>query len=254
VYRLCRLFLLLLAGSSTPALCDQIAQWGDFESVRLHAVQAGSAAMDSYLQFSRASGDFQMDIDVTDTAKPRHGTIMMIAGRVMLSKGLTLTPGSELGALDQPLLMYAVLSSTLNRVLPAGPDAPVPRQKISHVDTSVGISYASANAHGYIPPPWSVEGSLRPTNNRSFEFDLILKWSAGSKQPVALNLKGTLQRQSDFHLDDDMEVEVDNFSVFNLESQSGGYTAKAMTNPPKTIGEIRRQLNAPAKVAKPEKK
>jgi hypothetical protein len=234
----------LLAACASPAWCDQPAQWGDFESVRVHAEQRGSPAIESFLQFSRASGDFQLDIDKADAAKPQHGTILMVAGRVMLSKGLTLTHGSELSVLDQPLLMYAVVSSTLSRLLPAGPDAPVPRQKISHVDTAVGITYASANAHGYIPPPWSVEGSLRPLPDRSFEFDLLLKWSVAGKPPVALNLKGTLQHQNDFHLDDSRQT--DDFSVFSLEQHST-YTARAMTNPPKTIGEIRRLIAAAAK-------
>ncbi|HWW19650.1 MAG TPA: hypothetical protein VNZ06_02490 [Steroidobacteraceae bacterium] len=255
MYRPCGLWVVLLAGLSGPALSNptaQPAQWGDFESVRLHASQPGSAAVDSYLQSSRANGDFEVDIDIADIAKPQHGTIMMVAGRVMLSKGLNLTPGSELSALDQPLLMYAVLSSTLSRVLPEGPDATVSRQKISHVDTSIGIAYASANAHGYIPPPWSVEGSLRPAGNRSFEFDLLLKWSAAaSRPPVVLNLKGTLQRQSDFRLDDGLEV--DGFRVFSLDYHSG-YSAKAMTDPPRTIGDIRRQLTTPPKSPTPDKK
>jgi hypothetical protein len=232
--------------ADSPTQCGNSKQWGDFESARVHATQTGSAAMDMFLQSSRANGDFQVDIDLADAAHPQHGTIMMIGGRIMLSKGLTLTPGSELGALDRPLLMYALLSSTLSRVLPAGPGATVSRQKISHVDTSVGISYGTANAHGYIPPPWSVEGSLRPTGSGSFEFDLLLKWSTST-----LNLKGTLQHQSDFRLDDSMEVAA--FSVFGLEYQSG-YIAKPMTDPPKTIGDIRRQLAAPAKAPSPAKK
>jgi hypothetical protein len=208
--------------------------------------------MDMFLQSSRTSGDFQLDVDLADPARAQHGTIMMVAGRVMLSKGLTLPPGAALSALDRPLLMYALLSATLSRVLPAGPGATVSPQKISHVDTSVGMSYATAGAKGYVPPPWSVEGSLRPTGNRSFAFDLILKWSASqSGGAMALALQGTLQHPSDFHLDDSMEVT--GFDVFSLEYQSG-YVAKPMNDPPKTIGDIRRQLTSPAKAPNPAKK
>lgn len=237
--------LALLASLVTSAWCDPAAQWSDFESVRVRSQQAGSPAIDSTLQFSRSSGDFQVDIGRSEAGTPENGTILMVAGQVMLSKGLTLTPGSELAALDQPLLMYAVVSSTLSRVLPAGPDATPSRQKISHVDTAVGIDYASANAHGHIPSPWSVEGSLQPTGNRSFAFDLVLKWSAAGKPPVALNLKGTLARQSDFHLDDSMDI--DDFRAFDVEQHQSTYAAKAMTDPPRTIGEIRRALSASAK-------
>lgn len=210
--------------------------------------------MDSTLQFSPASGDFQVDIDSADNKQPHHGTILMVAGRVMLSKGWVLTPGAELTALDPPLLMYALLSSTLGRVLPAGPGGTGSRQKISHVDTSVGIPYASAGASGYIPPPWSVEGSLRPTGMGAFDFDLVLKWNgarSGKSQPITLNLTGTLAHPGDFHLDDNMDIT--DFSAFTLEYQSG-YIARLMTHPPTTIGDIRRQIAAETKAPGPVRK
>jgi hypothetical protein len=240
--RLHSLALVLLAGWTLPAWCEQTSQWGDFESVRLHAAQTAVPTMDSTLQFSPASGDFQIDIDTADSKQPQHGKIVMIAGRVMLSKGLTLIPGAELSALDPPLLMYALVSSTLSRVLPAGPNGTGSRQKISHVDTAVGIPYASAGARGHIPPPWSVEGSLRPTGMGTFEFDLVLKWNgtaAGKSQPITLNLQGTLAHQTGFHLDDSMDIT--DFSAYTLDYQAG-YTAKPMLHPPRTIGEIRRQI------------
>jgi hypothetical protein len=106
--RLPAIALLALAWA-LPAVSDPAGQWGDFESVRLHVTQAGSPALDSYLQSSHSNQDFQLDF--ADPQQPEHGVIMMVAGRVMLVRGLKLTAGSELAALDQPLLMYGLVTS-----------------------------------------------------------------------------------------------------------------------------------------------
>jgi hypothetical protein len=232
----CRLIACLAFAWGTPAVSDPAAQWGDFESIRLHVIQAGSAALDSYLQSSRINQDFQ--VELADPQQPEHGIIMMIAGRVMLVKGVKLTAGSELAALDQPLLMYGLVSKILGRVLPAGPDAVGGGQRISHVDTAVGLAFSTPSAQGNIPPPWSVEGSVRPAADHSLDFDLVLKSAAHT----VISLKGNLRHQNDFHLDDSMEL--DGFSIFNLEYRSG-YAAKPMTDHPKTIGDVRRQLSPP---------
>jgi hypothetical protein len=232
----CRFIALLALAWGTPAVSDTATQWGDFESVRLHVTQAGSAALDSYLQSSRINHDFQVELG--DPQQPGHASIMMIAGRVMLVKGLKPTAGSELAALDQPLLMYGLVSKILGRVLPAGPDAIGGGQRISHVDTAVGLAFSTPSAQGSIPPPWSVEGSVRPATDHSLDFDLVLKSAART----VINLKGNLRHQNDFQLDDSMQL--DGFSIFSLEYRSG-YAAKPMTDRPKTIGDLRRQLNSP---------
>jgi hypothetical protein len=215
--------------------------------VRIDAAQSGQPTLDSFLQFARSSGDFQLDIDTSNTQVPQHGTIMMVAGKAMLIKDLTLTPGTELAALDPPLLLYALLSSTLNRVLPAGPNAIGSRQKISHVDTAAGISYATTNAQGFVPPPWSVEGSVKPSTPGSFDFDLVIKWNTpGAARPATtvVALRGSLRHQSDFHLDESTELA--DYSVFTLQYQSG-YAAIPMKNPPDTIAQLRQQLAPEAK-------
>jgi hypothetical protein len=232
--RLPAIALLALAWA-LPAVSDPAGQWGDFESVRLHVTQAGSPALDSYLQSSHSNQDFQLDF--ADPQQPEHGVIMMVAGRVMLVRGLKLTAGSELAALDQPLLMYGLVSKTLGRVLPAGPDAVGAGQRISHVDTAVGLAFSTPSAQGNLPPPWSVEGSVRPAADHSLDFDLVLKSAART----VINLKGNLRHQSDFRLDDSMEL--DGFSIFSLEYRAG-YVAKPMTDHPKTIGELRRQIDS----------
>ena len=69
--------------------CGKKTEWNEFGAVRLQTTQVGSpGVMSSYLQTSRANGDLRVDIDVTGAEQPEHGTILMVGGRVFVSKGL----------------------------------------------------------------------------------------------------------------------------------------------------------------------
>ena len=255
------MLMLLLAATSAVAKdcsestdpCGTQIQWSQFEAVHLQSGQvAGPPGLTADLQVSRDNGDFQIDVDIADAKQPQHGTIMMVAGRVMVSKGLTLKPGAEVDALDEPLLTLILVGKVLARALPAGPTSVNSLHRVSHVDTASGIQYATPSAEGFIPPPWSVEGSVKPGPNRSYEFDLLLKWfsadTADARHAAAMSLKGNLKHQAEFRLDDSMMLE--GWSVFNLgpsADQSKGrtrleYVAKPATQPSRTIGDIRKRL------------
>jgi len=252
---------LLLAATSVIAKdcsestdpCGTQIQWSQFEAIHLQSGRvAGPPGLTADLQVSRDNGDFQIDVDVADAKQPQHGTIMMVAGRVMVSKGLTLKPGAEVDALDEPLLTLMLVGKVLARAMPAGPASVISPQRVSHVDTATGIRYATPSAEGFIPPPWSVEGSVKPGPDRSYEFDLLLRWfsadAANAGHAAAMSLKGNLKHEAGFRLDDSMVLE--GWSVFNLgpsAEQSTGrtrldYGAKPATQPSHTIGDIRRRL------------
>jgi hypothetical protein len=230
-------------GASTDPCGTQI-QWSEFESMHLQSFQVGTPSdLSSYLQSSRENGDFRIDVDIFDAKQPQHGTIMMVAGRVMVSKGLILTPGTEIDALDQPLLSLILVGKVLGRALPAGPGSVLAPQKVSHLDTTAGIQFATPSAQRSISPPWSVEGTVKPRPDHSFDFDLLLKWSgtdaANARHAVSMSLKGNLKHQSGFRLDDSMAL--DGWSVFSTGTRLD-HGAKPASPPSHTIGDIRRQL------------
>jgi hypothetical protein len=215
--------------------------------------QAGSpGVMSSYLQTSRANNDLRVDIDITGSENAEHGTILMVGGRVFVSKGLALESGAEIDALDGPLLYTILVTKVLGRALPAGPGIAVGPQKFAHRDDKTGIQFATPSAQGFISPPWSVAGTVTPKADRSVDFDLVLKWTAvdNSKMPHPLETKlsGSLAHDKSFRLDDGMSLT--GWTVLGvgpiMETTSSGtridYGTKPATGSPRTIADIRLQL------------
>ena len=81
--------------------CGTQIQWSQFESIHLQSGQVGERpGLTAYLRVARDSGDFQIDVDIADANQPQHGTIMMVAGRVMVSTGHTV-PRKSSSATDR---------------------------------------------------------------------------------------------------------------------------------------------------------
>jgi hypothetical protein len=255
--------MLALLLATTPAIatdcsestdpCGTQIQWSQFESIHLQSGQvAGPPGLTADLRVSRDNGDFQIDVDIADAKQPQHGIIMVVAGRVMVSQGLALKPGAEVDALDEPLLALMLVGKLLGRALPAGPASVNSPHRVSHVDTAAGIHYATPSAEGFIPPPWSVEGLVKRGPDRSYEFDLLLKWlsadTANTRHATAMSLKGNLKHEAGFRLDDDMVLE--GWRVIDLGPGAGQskartrleYGARPATQPSRTIGDIRTRL------------
>jgi hypothetical protein len=103
---------------------------------------------------------------------------------------------------------------------------------------------------------------VTPQPNHSFEFDLLLKWSdtdaAGTKHPTSLTLRGNLKHQSDFRLDD--RTPLAGWNVFGVgpiveHTETGtrfDYGTKPVAQQPRTIGDVRRQLEIQDSPGKPD--
>jgi hypothetical protein len=225
--------------------------------------QLGSpGVMSSYLQTSRLNNDLRVDLDITASEQPQRGTILMVGGRVFVSKGVKLEPGAEIDALDGPVLYTILTTKVLGRALPAGPGKTLGSQKFAHRDEKAGIQFATPSAEGFIPPPWSVSGTIEPKADGSVAFDFVLKWTAAddtkAPHPLETRLSGSFEHGKDFRLDDGMALQ--GWTVLGvgpiMETTSSGtridYGTKPATGSPRTIGDIRRQLAIEDSPGKPD--
>jgi hypothetical protein len=239
--------------AGTADACGKKTVWNEFEAVRLQTTQLGSpGVMGSYLQTSRVNNDLRVDIDTTGSEQPQHGTILMVGGRVFVSKGITLEPGAEIDALDGPLLYTILTVKILGRALPAGPGTTIGLRKFAYRDVKTGIQFATPSAEGFISPPWSAVGTVTPKADGSVDFNFVLKWSAvddsKTAHPMEMTLRGLLEHENSFRLDDSMSL--NGWTVLGvgpiMESTSSGtridYGTKPATGNTHTIGDIRQQL------------
>lgn len=238
-------------GKADP--CGQLTGWNEFETVRLRMKQSGVDTPAQWvMQTSRANNDLQVEIDFPDPKAPQKGTIIMVEGLTLVSKGIGFVAGREIDALDWPMLSIILTGKVLSRALPAGPGALSGPRTVAHEDKKVGIQFATPSAQGFIPPPWSVNGTVIGSADGSREFDLVLSWVDEAqdrvKRPMTMNLAGRLIHNSDFRIDSNMSLV--GWNVFGvgpiIEKTENGtridYGAKPMKTIPKTIADIRTAL------------
>lgn len=231
--------------------CGKHTGWNDYEAVRLR-VQQGASVNDYFMQSSRENGDLQVDVDISDPKSPQNGTVLMVEGRTFAGKGLTLTKGSEIDAIDGPLLAVILTEKVLSRAVPDGPGAVTKKLQIAHKDKETGIQFATPSAQGFIPPPWSVDGVVSPNVDGSVDFSLTLKWknknAKNVSQTMAVNLSGQLKRNANFHIPDTMSL--DGWVVFGVgpivaKSDNNtiyDYGAQQAKSAPKSIADIRKAI------------
>lgn len=245
-----------------PDPCGKRTGWNDFESMHLQAKAPGTNSTGHYtLRSSRKNGDMEVEIDLRNTKAPQKGTILMVEGAIMVSKGLQFSPGREIDALDEPMLYMILAGKTLSRVLPAGPESIVGKKPFQHEDRKTGIQFATPSAQGFIPPPWSASGFVQKNADGSVDFDLVVKWhGADQKQadsPTAMVLSGQLKRDADFRIDSSMSLA--GWKVFGVgpivEKAADGtrydYGATPLVAKPATIADIRNAIaleNSPGEV------
>jgi hypothetical protein len=155
--------------------CDDISAWTRFTSIDLAATYAGhKGAQKWHAEFDPSTNDLRIDVDIDMGKEPSRGTIGMIAGRTMIVRGLKLERGTEIDALDGPMLSMRLLLALLNRTVPGGPDALKGPQKIDFSEPRVGIQFATPSAEGHITAPWRVVGTIDRPTPETVGFDLHL--------------------------------------------------------------------------------
>lgn len=243
--------------------CGKNTEWNEYETVALHVNQEGMPGPNNYyMQSSRKNGDLQVDIDIPDSHAPQHGTILMVEGRTFLSKGLKLTQGSEIDALDGPVLSVILTGKVLSRALPEGPAALTRKQQVMHEDKKTGIQFATPSAQGFIPFPWSVKGFITPNTDGSIDFNLVLKWASkgatNAKEATSVSLSGQLIHNANFQIDSSMPLE--GWSVFGVgpivekakDSTIYDYGAKPTETSAKTIADIRKEIAIESSPGEPD--
>lgn len=172
--------------------CDDVSAWAEFTRIELRASFDGTPEVTSWVaSFDHKALDLAIDVDATrGYQEPMAGTVALVGGQVMLTKGLSLKPGYEIDMLDAPILSMRLVMALLNRAFPKGPNQIQGSIDLDH-SGSVGIKYATPSASGYIPAPWRVKGKVSRLADRAITFDLALSFPAPQRDGTTREFKGT---------------------------------------------------------------
>ena len=189
----------LVSPLPTGAACDKDPECGDptawagFTRVVLKQSSLDSPDVVEWkASFDHETNDILIDTDVRGLSTSMTGSIAMVGGRIMLSKGLKIDPGYEIDALDAPVLSIKLVMIVLGRVFPNGPAEVLGSQDIDRTD-KIGIKYATPSASGYIPAPWVMKGKVQKVTGGNVIFDLALTFPVeqGDKKSSTYMMKMT---------------------------------------------------------------
>jgi len=184
-----RWFLVALWLAAVPAAaadcdpeCDGPTEWSKFTSISLRAIDAGSPALAEWrVQFDLRTQDIRIDMDAPGPSGRMKGTIVLVGGRILMAKGLSLPPGAEISAIDTPILGVKLLNGVLGRALPAGAAAIATERALKHREAKAGIRFATPTTEAHMSAPWTAEGKLTKIANGEVMYDVRI--TGGTHDP-----------------------------------------------------------------------
>jgi hypothetical protein len=248
------------APGSDASSSAQDRPWDKFNVFALTVTTQGHADRVTWRgAASFASNDVQIEVDEVVGGKRQKGTMIVIGGRVMASRGLDLPTGYEIDALDAPVLSLRIVTAALGRVFPAGPDSLKGTRKINHRETQVPLQAGSMSAGASIPPPWTLKGRVGQQPKGVVEFDLELAPATSTPDTPVMHYSGTLAKSSAAPTIDD-SMSLGGWKVYTLGSRSmkqGGstildYGATKDGRSHQTIADIRAAIRAEEDPGKPD--
>ena len=193
------------------------------------------------------NGDARVTFDDLEGGNHTKGTIILIAGRWMLTHGFTPTPGEEIDHMDAAALTSQLITKLLEAVLPKGPPAPGKSRNVSYTEKSNAIQVATMSASGEYGPPWSVNGTVA-TQAPGFPATYRLKFKYSDEgQTVNMNLAGSVaDPKSVLSFPDSMPLSgwtIHNVGPYQEPSPDGtkfDYGARQQNPKATTVGELRK--------------
>jgi hypothetical protein len=223
------------------------AAWApnDIRVVQTETGQQGSTS--THFEVS-PNGDGRIAVEQRDEHSHVTGTILLIAGRWMLTQGFTSKGAKEIEALDTAVLNSQLVIVLLTAALPGGPPAPGPAQPIRFAEKTSAIRIATPTTSTEYHAPWTVTGSVTvPKADAPASYQLSFTYSdQGASRSI--DLEGSVANdKSPLDLPDSMKLA--GWKVRRLgatePSSSGAQPASGASHaPPKaaTLGELRRRM------------
>lgn len=202
-------------------------------------------------KFTFASeSDLLLDVETRQGKEQTRGTVMLVSGQAMLTKGLSLEAGYEIDALDGPVLMYQLLVGLLSQAAPEGPAKLQSSRKVNFAESKRAIQVATQSASGRFPPPWALTGVLDRRGPEDFVYSLTFIYSAeNGAEKVKMELAGHWVRQPiPPVLNDSMNIEdwslhtIGPFSIGQKGTRILDYGAQPKPFEVHTLGELRKAL------------
>jgi hypothetical protein len=182
------------------------------------------------------SGDARIAVELRDAGAHIKGTILLIAGRWMLTQGFAAASAKEVDALDTATLNSQLVIVLLTAVLPNGPPAAGAPQHVRFAEKNNPIRIETATKSAEYHAPWTAVGSVSmPAANAPVNYQLSFTYS---DEGIArtLDFTGTVATlSSPLELPDSMKLA--GWKTRRIGADPGG--AHSPLPKAATVGELR---------------
>ena len=159
-------------------------------------VNVTSGSKESDLTFSveiNENDDARAEITGRESGRRVAGTIMVVGGRVMCTRGLELEKGYEIDELDSITLTMQMALNLLSRAFPQGSGSVGSTTSIDLVERVRPLALNTRSASGSTPVPWNLRGSATHMEGQKVGFRLSFSYPSeqGGSRRETIQLAGT---------------------------------------------------------------
>ena len=226
------------------------AAWQDFNVIKLSVEDNQNSWKANWLiTIDKEKNTISIEKDDYFRNQNLKGTLIVLAGKTMLSRGLTLKKGYEIDALDTPIIMMQLLFDILNKTTPTGPSSVTQKLRVDHAEANMPIHISTKSASAHFNAPWRVEGLFSKSSKDTIEYNFSFATSVHDGINYTLKMNGELHQKANQTLDDTMKL--DGWKIYHLgpiNSQQSGiknfdYSAQLIQPKASTLGELRSEIS-----------
>jgi len=242
--------------------CGPFTNWYDVNWLDM-TMKDGQGRGDAHwvISIDKDNNDSIIEKDENYDGNKVNGTLIIVSGRIMLTKGLDLKEGYEIDAADGPGLMMQLLLNVLGYVAPGGPDSIKGKIDVNHKDEEHPIKVTTSSASGVFGTPWVAKGFLEKKKNNIINYNIHFESTINKNDKYTIEMKGQWANKELDSLQDNMSIEgwkIYTIGPYSKKFKDGtifDYGAQIKEGKYNTLGmlrdEIQRMETAPNKAPKP---
>jgi hypothetical protein len=175
------------------AICVAQSPWNEANVAKVLITQPDNKDYEDLSLEIPDEHDLVIHVKSASGGKLQQGVVMLVDGRVMLTKDLPMKKGVEIDALDGPVLIYKLAFTLMHQAFPAGPAKFSGNKSVDLRESRRGIRIATNSASGTFGAPWTLKGVLNRKDAETVGFNFEFTYfSSGATHEM--NLSGIWRR------------------------------------------------------------
>lgn len=229
-------------------ICAKGSPWYQATEATIRISSAGSSDYEQWRFMFPDAHSLSLDLDTKVQGRSETGKILLLSGRVMLTKGFSPAKGYEIDALDLPILNYQLVVTLLSQAFPSGPDKFAGKHTVDLAEQKRGIRIATTSAEGRYPSPWGLKGEMERRSVETIGFSFTFSYVAGAAQHSVLINGEWKKTGTSPRLDPSMSLEgwgfytLGGISIKRKGATIFDYGAQSQPTSIRTLGELQESI------------